>query len=485
MAKDIILHPGRTFSECTVLPGYTKRECQIPNISLRTALTDTLVLKIPFLSAAMTSVTKFDMALTLGKEGGLGVLPARLPVKEQASIIKQIKNYEMSFVEEPVTTSEKATIEDVLRLIERHGHTRIPVCDRNNTFLGIFIQEEYWKTTAAPDDTVVSVMIPRDSDQLLTCTCPDITVKEAKKLLETEEKRFLVVLDDLNRLVKLAFRKDIESIRVGAAISTYEGWKNRVTACCTAGVDLIVIDTSDAYSAFVEDIITEYRSLGIETPLCAGNVVTYEGALFLMDKGADIVKVGMSSGSICTTAHQKGVGRAPVTALIECKKAQKDYFEKTKKYIPLVMDGGVSCASDMVIALSMADAVMMGGFFNRFYEAAAEKYDENGKVTTDEPYMKWVATWGEGADRARNLDRYGHASRRTFFAEGAEGLVPYKGRLKPTLKQVILKIKASLSNAGCMNLKEFREKSIIELNSLHAAGIVKDVHNIKVKDELQ
>lgn len=482
MAKDIIKSPGRTFSEFTVLPGYTKRECQIPNISLQTTLTDTLALKIPFLSAAMTSVTKFDMALALGKEGGLGVLPARLPIKEQVFIIKHIKNYEMSFVEEPVTASEKDTIERVLRLIERHGHTRIPVCDRNNTFLGMFIQEEYWKTTAAPDDKVTSVMIPRDSDELLTCQCPDITVKEAKKMLETEEQRFLVVLDDLNRLVKLAFRKDIESIRVGAAISTYEGWKNRVLACENAGVDLIVLDTSDAYSAFAEDVMTEYVSLGIDTPLCAGNVVTYNGAKFLMDNGADIVKVGMSSGSICTTAQQKGVGRAPVTALIACKKAQKGYMEETQKYVPLIMDGGVSCASDMVIALSLADAVMMGGFFNRFYEAAAEKYDENGKVTTDESRMKWVATWGEGADRARNLDRYGHASRRTFFAEGAEGLVPYKGRLKPTLKQVILKIKAALNNAGCMDLKEFREKAVIELNSIRSAGIVKDVHDIKVKE---
>lgn len=482
MARNIILDAGRTFGEFTLLPHYTSKQCQIPNISLHTRLTDQLLLKIPFLSSAMTSVTGYDMALALGKEGGLGVLPARLPVKEQTRIIKQIKTYEMSFVEDPLTAPEQATVEHVLRLIERHGHSRVPICDRNNTFLGIFIQEEYWKTEAGPQDLAASIMIPRDSETLLTCRKPDITVAEAKELLETENQRFLVVLDDLDRLVKLAFRKDIESIKVGAAMSTHEGWEERVQAAIQAGVDLIVVDTSDAYSEFAEDVIQKYRSMGAATLLCCGNVVTYEGALFLMELGADLVKVGMSSGSICTTAQQKAVGRAPMTALMECSRAREDYYEKTGRYVPLVMDGGIATAADMVVALTLADAVMMGGFFNRFYEAAAEKYDEDGKVTTDESRMRWVATWGEGADRARNLDRYGHASQRTFFAEGAEGLVPYEGRLKPTLNQVLLKIKAALSNAGCMNLEELREKAVIELNSPHSTSIVKDVHNIMARE---
>jgi IMP dehydrogenase len=481
MAKKIILEPGRTFSEFTLLPNHTGASCQIPNISLHTVLADHLSLKIPFLSAAMASVTGYDMVLALGKEGGLGVIPARLPVREQAQMVKQIKTYEMSFVEEPITAPEKATVEQVLRLIERHGHTRIPICDRNNTFLGIFIREEYWKTKAAPDDLATSIMIPRNSKQLLTCRRPAITVAEAKELLETENERFLIVLDDLDRLVKVAFRKDIETIKVGAAVSTHEGWKERVEATVEAGVDLIVVDTSDAHNEFVEDLLKQYKSLGLTTPVCAGNVVTYEGALFLMELGADIIKVGMSSGSICTTAQQKAVGRAPITALMECCRAQKDYLRKTGQYVPLIMDGGIVSAADMIIALTMADALMLGGFFNRFYEAAGEKCDEDGKITRDESRMRWVATWGEGADRARNLDRYGHASQRTFFAEGAEGLVPYEGRLKPTLDHVLLKLKAALSNAGCMNLKDFRERAVIELNSPISNSIVKDIHSIEMK----
>ncbi len=480
MAKEIILQPGRTFHEFALLPGHTSKECIVPNISLETRLAESLTLKIPLLSAAMTSVTGYELALALGKEGGLGVLPMRLPVEEQVDVIRRIKHYERGFVEEPVTARENETIEEVLRKIEKHGHTRVPIIDRNNTFLGIFEQQHYWTTKANEHDMVTEAMISLGDDSLPTSRQPNITIEEAKQRLRKANKNYLVILDDIGRLVKLAFKKDTENISVGAAISTYESWKQRVVQVAKERADLIVIDTSDAHNDFAATVIREYKALNVQVPLCAGNVVTYEGAFFLMEAGADIVKVGMSSGSICITAREKAVGRAPMTALMEADLARKEFKKKTGKYIPLIMDGGVTGSADMIIALTIADAIMMGSYFNRFYEASGEKLDEERKATTDEGKIKAVMSWGEGSRRAQNFDRYG-LTKKTYFEEGVEAPVPYCGRLKPRLKTDLVKIRAAMSNVGAMNLQEFREKAVLELNSPYATAVTKEPHNIIAK----
>jgi len=430
----------------------------------------------------MTSVTGYELALALGREGGVGILPSRLPVSEQAEIVRRIKSYEMSFVDEPVTVRDVATIEDVLREIEKHGHSKIPVVDRNNVFRGIFVREHYWAANAEVGDSVSSVMIPFGGvgGEIPYSNNPDLTVEQAKKLFDGEGN-YVVVLDDQNRLVKLAFRKDVEQVRVGSAISTHEGWRDRVEANLEAGVDLILIDTSDGYTEFAGEVIRNYKDMKSEVPICAGNVITYDGALFLMKAGADIVKVGMSSGSICTTQREKAVGRGPMTALLEADKARRDFQGKGGRDVPLVVDGGVSSSADRIIALTVANAIMMGNYFNAFYEAVGEKLDSNGAETRYEEDMREVRTWGEGSNKARNLDRYGHSSRRTFFEEGVESTVPYAGRLKPNLKRDIMKIKSAMNNAGCRTLEDFRKQAVIELNSPYTSMIVSNVHDVKDK----
>jgi len=480
VVKDIIWEPGRTFGEFSLLTGYTPKNCLISDISLGTDLTGGLELRLPFLSAAMTSVTGYEMALALGREGGLGILPSRLSVEEQVGIVGKIKSYEMSFVDSPLTVRDDATIEDVLREIERHGHSKIPVVDRNNVFRGIFVREHYWAADAEVGDKVSSVMIAFDkaNNDIPYSAKPGLTVDEAKQLFDGKSN-YVVVLDNQDRLVKLAFRKDVEQVRVGSAISTHEGWMERVEANLEAGVDLILIDTSDGHTEFVGELISQYKNMGTDVPICAGNVITYDGALFLMEQGVDIVKAGMSSGSICTTQHEKAVGRGPMTALLEVQRARESF--STNRYVPLIVDGGVSSSADMIIALTVADAIMMGNYFNGFFEAAGEKIDGNGAETTFEPDMKEVRTWGEGSDRARNLGRYGHSSRRTFFAEGVEGTVLYMGRLKPNIKIDTMKIRSAMSNAGCKTLKDFRDNAVLELNSPFTSMVVSNVHDVKGK----
>ena len=154
MAKKVILEAGRTFSEFSLLTDFTPKDCNLNNINLKSNLGQ-LSLGIPFLSAAMTSVTGYEMALALGKEGGLGVLPARLSVKEQVDIINKIKGYEMGFVEDPVSVRDNATIDEAVRLVEKHGHSKIPVTDRNNVFLGLFNFDKYLESNQTPAENIL------------------------------------------------------------------------------------------------------------------------------------------------------------------------------------------------------------------------------------------------------------------------------------------------------------------------------------------
>ena len=482
MAKNIIFKQGRTFGEFSLLTGFTPADCKITDIGLETKLAENLCLHIPLLSAAMTSVTGFEMALSLGKEGGLGILPARLSITEQSEIVRKIKEYEMSFVEDPITLRENVMIEEALRLIEQHGHSKIPIVDRNNTFLGMFIYQHYLDSDLVQENIVTDSAILPDDEKIRVCHNPEISVSEAKKILRKEGRKHLIVLDEQDRLIKLAFEKDVEKIKIGAAITTYEDWEKRVEKNAAAGVDLFVLDTSDAHSEFVVELLKIYKSKGVQIPICAGNIITAEGADLLIKHGADMLKIGMSSGSICSTQRVKATGRAPMTALIEIGMVRDDYFRRNGKYIPIIMDGGIKSSADMIIALSIADAVMMGGYFNRFYEAAGEKFDANGKETRNENKMVRVATWGEGSMRARNLDRYGHASKNTFFEEGVEGSVPYFGRLKPYLKKDLMKIRAALSNTGSKTLQDFRKNAILELNSIHSRDVTSKTHSIIEKE---
>ena len=286
----------------------------------------------------------------------------------------------------------------------------------------------------------------------------------------------------------MELKQDMDKIYVGVGVSAAEGWQEVVTKCSEAGASLFSLDTSDADGDFAGNLIKEYKqlmnSLNLNISFCAGNIVTYEAAKYLMESGADIIKVGMSSGSICTTKREKATGRAPLTALIEADRARKDYFKETGKYVPIIIDGGVANSADMVIALTIADAIMCGGYFNGFYEAAGAKLDAAFIPTTDESKMKWVETWGEGSDKARNLDRYGHGTRKSFFAEGEEGLVPYKGRLKPGFEKDLRKIKAALYNAASCSLPEYRKKAVIELESPHASQIVGSTHHMLKKGDI-
>jgi len=480
MLEDIIMEPGRTFREFSLLPGYTPKDCNIHSVKLESTITSNLRTRIPLWSAAMTSVTGYDMALALGKIGGMAVLPARLSIEEQSEIVRKIKSEEMKFVN-PSRARNDQTVEQVLKKMDKYGNSHIPIIDENNVFKGMFILEQYWKVGGKSEDLITSVMIPSESNKIPIYQGIDITIEKAKLILEKSKEDYLVIIDEQGRLNNMAFENDMQNINIASAISTHDDWKERIQSNIDAGVDLISIDTSDAHGYFTKNVISKYKEI-TDVPICAGNIVTYEGAMMLMNSGADMIKIGMSSGSICSTQREKATGRAPMTALVDVFKAKKEYASKSGKDIPLIMDGGVSNSVDMIIALTKADQLMCGNYFNKFFEAAGNKYDKHGNITRLESEMVSVQTYGEGSDEARNLSRYGHDTMNTFFSEGESGRVQFAGRLKSNLKKDLLRLKAAMVNVGSMDLKEFREKARLELMSQYSKSVVGDIHNIEVSN---
>ncbi len=465
---------GTTYDEYTLLPGFTPKGCTIKAIDLSTDLGGAR-LKLPFLSAAMGTVTGEDMVVSLGREGGIGILPLRMGLEDKISTIEKAKNIEMGFVENPVTMPGGSTVEEALKMVKDYGHTKIPVTDRFQVLKGLFTMESYWESAARGRDPVSSIMVPYE--KVPKSGNGSISIDKALDEFKKNGTEYLVVLDDQQRVLKMAFKKDAENIPVGAAISTKGNWKESAEALTKAGVDLIVVDTSDGYNEYMLDLIRDYKEMDTGVPLCAGNVVTFEAAYAMMEAGADIIKGGISTGSICITSKEKALGRAAMTTMVDMVSAQEEYLKETGRYVPLIMDGGITSARDMIIAFGFVDAIMMGGYFNRFYEAAGEKHDKDGKPTTIKENIAFVETMGEGSLEARNLGRYSQ-SQATFFAEGVKGKVPYWGHLKPKLKEDVLKIKAALTNVGAYNLKEFRKNAVFEPMSPNAYRIVAQSHDV-------
>ena len=307
------------------------------------------------------------------------------------------------------------------------------------------------------------------------------------EFLKTKQK-CLPLLDDEGHLVRLAFKRDIEKPKVAAATSSHKDWYERVDKCIDAGADLIVFDSSHGFNHYQIKAIKQYKEnpkFNI-IPVCGGNVISAKGFRALAEAGADIVKVGMGVGSICTTAEVKATGRGQFTALYDVVQERDKFFKETKKYVPIIGDGGLSFSGQMIIGSTVMDFGMMGNYFNQFFESAgrAMDKDENFLEKTKENISKiaYIESWGEGSERAKNYARYGHLTSKTSFAEGIDGKVKYGGMMKPRLEKDVSAIKAALRDTGCYNLKQFRENSVIELRSEHSLNESR-IHNVENKGD--
>ena len=490
--------PGEshTFSEYLLVPGYSSSQCIPNNVSLKTPLTrfkrgekPAITLNIPMVSAIMQSVSGVDMGVALATEGGLSFIYGSQSAESEAAMVKAVKDHKAGFVQSDSTLTPDMTMEQVIELKEKTGHSTMPVTDDGTPkgkLLGIVTSRDYRPSRDDHQKKVSEFMTPREQ---LIVGDKNISLKVANDVIWDNKLNALPIVDDNDHLMGIVFRKDYDSHKtnpnelldndkrymVGAGINTRD-YAERVPLLIEAGADVLCIDSSEGFSEWQKRTIEWIRAnYGEDVKVGAGNVVDAEGFRFLADCGADFIKVGIGGGSICITREQKGIGRGQATALIEVAAARDEYFEETGIYIPICSDGGIVHDYHCTLALAMgADFLMLGRYFSRFDESPTNKVNINGS------YMKEY--WGEGSARARNWQRYDMGGdKKLSFEEGVDSYVPYAGSLKDNLGLTLSKVRSTMCNCGSLSIPEFQKKAKITLVS--ATSIVEGgAHDVVLKE---
>ena len=394
--------PSRTFNEYLLVPGHTPSTCIPSKVSLKTPLVKyrpaeeecPLSLNVPMVSAIRAAVSDDRMAGALATEGGVSFIYGNQTIEDQAAMVARAKEHKAGFVKSDANLRPDMTLNEVLELKERFGHSTMPVTDdgtAHGKLLGIVTGRDYRVSRMDGTELVSSFMTPREK---LIVGTTETTLKEANNIIWDEKLNSLPIVDADDHLAYLVFRKDYDSHKsnpnemldaqkryvVGAGINSRD-YAERVPALVEAGADVLCIDSSEGYSDWQKFTIEWVREhYGDSVKIGAGNVVDGEGFRFLADAGADFVKIGIGGGSICITRETKGIGRGQATATIEVAKARDEYFKETGVYVPICSDGGIVYDHHISLALAMgADFVMLGRYFARFDESPSAKVMVNGQ----------------------------------------------------------------------------------------------------------
>ena len=473
--------PSHTFSEYLLVPGYTSEECIPDRVSLKTPLVKyrkgyeepAISLNVPLTSAVMQSVSNDTLAIALAKEGGISFIYGSQSIEDQAAMVAKVKGYKAGFVTSASNLTPNATLADVLDLKEKNGFSTVAITEdgtANGKLLGIVTSRDYRVSRMEKTDKVSSFMTPRE--KLITAP-KDTTLKEANNIIWDHKLNSLPIVDENDHLMYFVFRKDYSSHKenplellddkkrylVGAGINTRD-YAQRIPALLAAGVDVLVIDSSEGYTCWQANTIKWVRDhYGDTVKIGAGNVVDKDGFRFLAEAGADFVKIGIGGGSICITRETKGIGRGQATSVIDVAEARDEYFKETGIYVPICSDGGIVHDYHMTLALAMgADFLMLGRYFARFDEGPTPKVMVNGA------YMKEY--WGEGSNRARNWQRYDlGGNTKLTFEEGVDSYVTYAGPLHDNVEASLYKVKSTMCNVGVTNIPDLQKNAKLTLVS--------------------
>ncbi|MBP0960493.1 MAG: IMP dehydrogenase, partial [Oscillospiraceae bacterium] len=406
------------------------------------------------------------------------------------AMVARAKNYKAGFVPSDSNIAPDATLQDILDLKEKTGHSTVAVTTdgtANGKLVGIVTSRDYRVSRMSTDTKVSEFMTPIEK---IVSAPKETTLSQANDIIWDNKLNSLPIIDDEGKLMYWVFRKDYAEHKanpnellddqkryvVGAGINTRD-YEERIPALIEAGVDILCIDSSEGYSEWQKRVLQWTREkYGDTVKIGAGNVVDREGFRFLAECGADFVKIGIGGGSICITRETKGIGRGQATAVIEVAKARDEYYEETGIYVPICSDGGIVYDHHITLALAMgSDFVMLGRYFSRFDESPTNKVNVNGT------YMKEY--WGEGSNRARNWQRYDlGGAKKLSFEEGVDSYVPYAGSLKDNVGLTLSKVKSTMCNCGALTIPELQQKAKLTLVS--ATSITEGgAHDVVLKDK--
>ncbi len=475
-----IVQEGMTFDDVLLIPAYSE---VTPNmVKLGTRFSRNINLNIPMVSAAMDTVTEVDMAIAIAREGGIGVIHKNMSIEAQAAMVRKVKRAESGMIYDPVTIKQDSTVGDALRLMHENKIGGIPVVDDDNKLIGIVTNRDLRFQT----DMEMPVGQVMTKENLVTTTSPSL--QEASDILLRHKIEKLPVVDADNRLVGLITYRDITKIqdypnackdskgrlRVAAGVGVTSDTLKRVEALVGAGVDAVVIDTAHGHSANVVNTLKAVKEAFPQIDVLVGNIATAEAAEYLIDAGADGIKVGIGPGSICTTRIVAGVGVPQLTAIFEAAKVAH------RRGIPVIADGGLRYSGDIVKALAAGgDSVMMGSMLAGVEESPGETIIYNGR--------KFKAYRGMGsieAMQAGSKDRYFQSEKvdsSKFVPEGIVARVPYKGTLSETVYQLIGGLRSGMGYCGAPDIEALHDAKFVRITS---AGVIENhPHDVTITKE--
>lgn len=472
------LRDSLTFDDVLLVPGYS--EVLPKDVDVKTRLTRRIVLNIPLLSAAMDSVTEARTAITMAREGGIGILHKNLPPAEQAREVERVKRAESGMVIDPVTVRPSQSLREALGIMREHDISGVPVVEGTRP-VGILTARDIRFERNL--DQPVSVLMTKT----LVTVSPGVPNEQAKQLLHEHRIEKLLVVEG-ERLVGLITIKDILQaernplavkdekgrLRVGAAIGPGPDREERARALVAAGVDVLVIDTAHGHSKGVLDAVRATKSEHPKIEVIAGNVATAEATEALIAAGVDAVKVGIGPGSICTTRVVAGVGVPQITAIDDCVRVAERHD------IPIISDGGIKYSGDVTKAIAAgASTVMVGSLFAGTEESPGDRILFQGRS-----YKVYRGMGSLGAMKRGSKDRYGQAGSadEKLVPEGIEGRVPYRGSLASILYQLVGGLRSGMGYTGSRTIAELREKA--QFVRITSQGLREShVHDVIITEE--
>ena len=475
-----VYQEGLTFDDVLLMPAYS--EVLPREVSTKSRFSRNITLNIPIVSAAMDTVTEAPMAIAVAREGGIGVIHKNMSIAEQAAHVRRVKRAENGMIDDPVTIARENTVGDALAMMRENKIGGIPVVDENRFLVGIVTNRDlrFQKDMSRKIDEVMT------SQNLVTITEGENT--DVAEVLLSNKIEKLPVIDKEGHLVGLITYKDLTKaqdhpnackdakgrLRVAAGIGITPDAMDRVAALVAENVDAVVLDSAHGHSKGVVTLLKKIKEVYPNLDVVVGNIATAEAARYLIEAGADGIKVGIGPGSICTTRIIAGVGVPQLTAIFDCAKEAKG------SGVGVIADGGLRYSGDIVKALSAGGTcVMCGSMFAGTEESPGETIIYNGRK-----FKTYRGMGSIDAMKAGSKDRYfqdGEANAMKLVPEGIVGRVPFKGSLAETVYQLVGGIRAGMGYCGARSIEELQKARFVRITS--AAVVENHPHDITITRE--